>query len=105
MKAASGLGAALDDRLVHRALGRAELVSAAGVALVAAGLALLFSDQLAPFTVPILAFGLVLHGVAMFGKRRIERRANVPRERWIDALYWICWLALGGLALLFFTGL
>jgi len=65
----------------------------------------LFADQIAPLTVPIFSFGLVLHGVAMFGKRRIEHRANVPRERWVDGLYWICWLALGGLALLVFTGL
>lgn len=105
MKAANGLGATLDDRGVRRALERTELVSAGGIALVGAGVALLFSDQLAPFTVLILAFGLVLHGVAMYGKRRIERRANDPRKRWIDALYWICWLALGGLALLVFTGL
>ncbi len=105
MKAASGRCRAIADRGVRRALQRAELLSVAGVVLVGAALALRFSDQLAAFTVPILSLGLALHGVAVFGKRRIERRANVPREPWADALYWTCWLALGGLALLAFAGL
>lgn len=103
MKAARCPSPAFTDRDVRRSLERVELVSAAGVALVGAGLALLFADRLAPFTVPILSFGLVIHGVAMFGKRRIERRANLPGERWIDALYWVCWLALAGFGLLVFA--
>ncbi|MCD6680835.1 MAG: hypothetical protein LT102_09305 [Burkholderiaceae bacterium] len=103
MRAGSGESPSFIDTSARRALERVELVSAAGVALAGAGLALLFADRLAPFTVLILSSGLVIHAIAMFGKRRIEHRANLPRERWIDVLYWVCWLALGGLGLLVFT--
>lgn len=103
MRTAGGESQSFVDRGVRRALERVELASAVGVALAGAGLALLFAERLAPFTVLILSSGLVIHAIAMFAKRRIERRANLPRERWIDALYWVCWLALGSLGLFVFT--
>ncbi|MBW7925207.1 MAG: hypothetical protein H3C59_10750 [Burkholderiaceae bacterium] len=55
--------------------------STSGVTLTGAGLALLFADRLAPFTVLILSSGLVIHAVAMFGKRRIlsDRPRNEDR--------------------------
>lgn len=103
MRAPSGESRSLVDPFARRALERVELASAAGVLLLGAGFALLFADRLAPFAVLILSAGVVIHAIAMFGKRRMERRANLPRERWIDVLYWICWLALGGLGLVVFT--
>ncbi len=35
----------------------------------------------------------------MFLKHRLERQVESVHLKWVEALYWICWLALGALLL------
>lgn len=77
----------------------AELLSSIGAVVVGAGLALVFADVLDAYKLPILIFGLVAHAFGMFRKHRLERQETVLAW-WAEVLYWLCWLALGGLLLM-----
>ena len=72
---------------------RAELLSAIGAGILGAGLALLFADALAPYALPLFVVGTLAHAWGMFDKHRLDAR-TVVQPRWVDALYWFCWLAL-----------
>ena len=50
----------------------AELLSGVGAVVLGAGLGLLFSNLLKPFTVPLLIVGLLTHAWGMFDKHRLE---------------------------------
>lgn len=84
-----------DDR---SSLKGAELLSLAGLSAAGAGGALLLQQWLGPFAIAIFAAGLLAHAAGMWGKHRIEARAQVRSAPWEPLLYWLCWLALVVLA-------
>lgn len=73
---------------------RAELLGGVGALALGAGLGLLLSSFLKPYTVPLLAVGLLAHAWGMFDKHRLEAAAPGARPRWAESLYWVCWAAL-----------
>jgi hypothetical protein len=74
----------------------AELMSTVGAGFLGAGLALLLRERLGAFAVPILVGGLVAHTLGMYLKHQWEKALS-PLPRWVDALYWACWVLLAGL--------
>lgn len=72
----------------------AETTSSIGAGVLGAGVASLLPQRLAPYAIPILFVGLVMHVWGMYDKHRLERRAGVPSPRWAELLYWVCWLGL-----------
>ena len=78
---------------------RAELLSSLGAGVLGAGLALLWSSQLAPLAIPILLLGLISHAVGMSQKHALEQQSVVTRIWWVETLYWFCWLALAALVI------
>lgn len=84
---------------------RWELLSTAGVALLgAAAGALLARWGLASHAQALLAAGLGLHGLGMWGRRRAERQQGQPEPGWMTGLYWSCWVVLIALAAWAFYG-
>ena len=43
---------------------------------------------------PFILSGALLHGLGMFATHRLQDDSAQPR--WSKALYWLCWLLLGG---------
>lgn len=84
-----------DDR---SALKSAELLSLVGLAAAGAGGALLLQQWLGPYAIAIFAAGLLVHALGMWGKHRIETRAQVRVAPWEPILYGLCWFALVTLA-------
>ena len=75
----------------------AELASGTGAIVLGAGLALVLPGWLRAYGMPLLIGGLVVHGVGMTLKYRLESRQG-PQLWWERALFWLCWallLALG----------
>ena len=72
----------------------AELASGLGAIVLGAGLALLVPDLLRGFAIPMLAAGILAHGVGMNLKHRLEA-AERPLLWWERALFWFCWACLG----------
>ena len=83
-------------------LKRAEFLSSLGAGVLGAGVALLLANLLTPYAIPILLLGLMSHAVGMFQKHGLEQQDDGIRIWWVDALYWLCWLALIGLLFLIF---
>lgn len=86
----------VDER--DRGLKRAELLSSVGAGVLGAGIALLVPQVLAPFGLWLLAIGLVAHGTGMAIKHRLERGLR-RAGAWDEWLFWGCWAALFGLAI------
>lgn len=88
--------AGTDARLASR-LKLAELTSSLGAGVLGAGVGLLLATWLGGLALPILAVGLTMHAWGMRDKHALE--AGLAQPRWSAALYWACWLILGGLGL------
>lgn len=76
----------------------AEVASGLGAIVLGAGLALVLPDWLRLYGVPLLIGGIVVHGVGMTLKHRLESRGGPP-VWWERALFWLCWACLLGLGL------
>lgn len=73
-----------------------ELASGLGVIVLGAGLALVLPDWLRSYALPLLVVGVVVHGLGMSLKYRLERRDGPPLW-WERTLFWLCWACLVGL--------
>lgn len=74
----------------------AELASGLGAIVLGAGLALVLPVWLRSYALPLLIGGIVVHGVGMTLKYRLERRDGPPLW-WERALFWLCWACLAAL--------
>ena len=71
-----------------------ELLGTLGVLLLGIGLGAWFSSALNAFIFPMLIIGGICHAVAMLATHRVETMTGIPQPRWVQMLYWLCWLLL-----------
>ena len=76
----------------------AELASGLGAIVLGAGLALVLPDWLRAYATLLLVAGVIVHGLGMTLKFRLEARDGRPLW-WERALFWFCWACLGGLGI------
>ena len=74
----------------------ADLTSGVGALAVGMGLGALFAMWLAPTAVFILTAGVIAHGFGMWNKHRLENENGIDAGLFVLALYWLCWILLGG---------
>lgn len=86
------------------ALRRAEFLSTTGAGLLGAGVGLLLERWLAPVATPLFLAGAAAHAWGMYARHRLESRVGVARAKWEEPLYWLCWLAIAGVAAYAFLG-
>lgn len=84
---------------------RAELVSSFGAGLLGFGLGMLAATYVADLAWYVLVAGVVMHGWGMYDKHMVERNLRQIEAPWVMGLYWLCWLALAGLAIVFIVRL
>jgi hypothetical protein len=89
--------AAAETAMTRSAAKAVELASGLGAIVLGAGLALLVPDALRGYAIPILVAGILVHGVGMSLKHRLEAVERQPLW-WERALFWFCWASLGLLA-------
>jgi len=77
---------------------RAELASGLGAIVLGAGLALVLPEWVRAYAIPLLIAGVLVHGVGMTLKYRLEARRGPPLW-WERALFWLCWALLAALGL------
>lgn len=71
----------------------AELISGGGAVVLGAGLGLLAPVLLQRYALPLLVVGVLLHGVGMTLKYRLEAGGRMT-PGWVRALFWMCWASL-----------
>lgn len=71
----------------------AELISGGGAVVLGVGLGLLAPVLLQRYALPLLFVGVLLHGVGMTLKYRLEASGRKTPD-WVRALFWMCWAAL-----------
>lgn len=76
----------------------AELASGLGAIVLGAGLALVLPEWLRAYAVPLLAGGVVVHGMGMTLKYRLESRDG-QQLWWERVLFWLCWAILVALGI------
>jgi hypothetical protein len=76
----------------------AELASGLGAIVLGAGLALLLPEWLRAYATLLLIAGVIVHGLGMTLKYRLEARDGPPTW-WERALFWLCWACLAGLGI------
>ena len=76
----------------------AELASGLGAIVLGGGLALALPEWLRAYALQLLIGGVVVHGVGMTLKYRLESRQGPPLW-WERALFWLCWACLAALGL------
>ena len=81
-------------------LRQAEILSTVGAGVLGAGLALLLHRWFSPLALPMLLLGAFAHGWGMYRRHRLESQENVIRAQWEQAVYWLCWVALGAIFLI-----
>ena len=74
----------------------AELTSGVGALVLGIGLGALFATWIGPAAGFVTLAGLAVHAFGMWDKHRIEKRTEADADRLVLALYWVCWLMLGG---------
>lgn len=82
----------------------AELASGLGAIVLGAGLALLAPATLRSYGGWFLVVGVLVHGVAMTLKYRMESRQG-PLSSLERVLFWLCWACLGLMGLWIATAL
>jgi hypothetical protein len=81
-------------------LRRARLLSSFGALVLGVGLGSLLPEAERTLAPAILVAGLMAHAWGMFETHRLERATAVEVPAWAEVLYWACWAALAGLAVL-----
>ena len=87
-----------NSKQIERHRKRADLLSGVGAVVLGVGIGALAARLLHRQAALILLVGIVINGWGMFDKHRLETKSDSV-EPWSNALYWICWLLLGGLLL------
>lgn len=82
----------------------ADLASGLGAIALGAGLALVAPAALQAYAVPLLFAGLLVHGLGMTLKYRLEGREEAPLW-WERVLFWLCWACLALLGLWIVVGM
>lgn len=82
----------------------ADLASGLGAIVLGAGLALVAPTALQAYALPLLVAGLLVHGLGMTLKYRLEGREGTPLW-WERVLFWLCWACLAALGLWMVVGL
>lgn len=86
-----------DERL-RASLKRQELLSTLGVLSLGLGVGTLASSYLRSVAPALVVLGAGMHSWAMYRRRHLERSASMRSARWMEVLYWGCWLLLALLA-------
>ena len=76
----------------------AELTSGLGAGVLGVGVGVLFASALRTIALPLLVIGLAMHAWGMADKHRLEAQTAESPPWWSAAFYWICWIALLGVA-------
>ena len=82
----------------------AELASGLGAIALGAGLALVLPESLRAYAMPLLGVGLLVHGMGMTLKYRLESHGGPPLW-WERFLFWLCWACLAALGLWIAVGM
>ena len=77
----------------------AEFTSGVGALVLGIGLGALFATWVGPAAGFVTLAGLTVHAFGMWDKHRLERRTEADIGRLVGALYWVCWVMLGGVFL------
>lgn len=87
------------DALVSR-LKIADLASTIGALVIGFGAGAWWAPTQRVGALVVGAIGIVLHSAGMYEKHRLERGSAAEQLKWVQVLYWLCWVMLAALAAL-----